>query len=287
MRAVAVLIAVFGAVLALDAIEGLKPFGGLPAPLGQAAEGFAAFVLGALPFAIVETVSAAPERARRPVSRYLMPLAIWAAFYAMSNLVILAASWVKAETGLARGTGMVELPGLLELALYILLIDFFGYWFHRAEHAVPFLWKFHCTHHSLEHLNAVNSYGHWLEGVFRFAFVFLPVSILVPTPEPNASAIAVVWGTWVIYTHSDARALVLPAGARKVLVDNLFHHYHHGREKRLHDCNFGFFLSIWDRLFGTRVEPRGADFPETGLDGMPPPSDPISYVAHPFVRRRG
>ncbi|MEO0673284.1 MAG: sterol desaturase family protein, partial [Pseudomonadota bacterium] len=41
------------------------------------------------------------------------------------------------------------------------------------------------------------------------------------------------------------------------------HRVHHSTERREHDTNFGFSLSVWDRVFGTYT-----DQPEGGHQGM-------------------
>ncbi|KAF5640842.1 fg-gap repeat family [Fusarium sp. NRRL 52700] len=40
------------------------------------------------------------------------------------------------------------------VGLYPVILDFWFYWYHRAMHEIPFLWKFHRTHHLTKHPNA-------------------------------------------------------------------------------------------------------------------------------------
>ena len=52
------------------------------------------------------------------------------------------------------------------------------------------------------------------------------------------------------------------------------HRVHHSVHRDEHDTNYGFALSVWDRLFGTyRAQPRGGHLGmQTGLgwrDGRP------------------
>ena len=42
---------------------------------------------------------------------------------------------------------LVALPALLEFALSFLLMDLAFYYWHVANHRVPFLWRFHNVHH--------------------------------------------------------------------------------------------------------------------------------------------
>ena len=249
--------------------------------------GFVTFLTGAIPFALIEMTSPGRKNKGKSIRRYLLPILIWVGYYALSTLVVIITVTLKKVLPQFTALPTDSLPLGVVIILYILLIDFFGYWFHRLEHAVPFLWKFHSTHHSLQDINAFNQYGHWFEGMFRFFIVFLPVSLLIYTPNMSASYIAVIWGTWTLYVHTDAPELCLPNWSRYLFVDNLFHHYHHGKQKKYYDKNFGFFLSIWDHLFGTGLLPKDGQFPETGLDDVAPPTGLVDYLGHPFNQTKG
>lgn len=265
-----------------------RDFGSI-GPVGTLAQysviGFASFVAGVIPFAVIEVLSRQGEARIARLRSYAFPLLIWACFYILSCSVVALTALFKKATSFGITELPFEVPFVVHVILFILLIDFFGYWFHRLEHTSRFLWQFHATHHSLTHLNAVNQYGHWFEGLFRFFAVYVPVSLLLPTPDLSASSIAVIWGVWTRYVHTDVPQLALPAPLRHVFVDNVFHHHHHGVERRFHDSNYGFLLTIWDRLFGTLNMPKDNAFPETGLSYLPPPASPRDYLFHPFKER--
>jgi sterol desaturase/sphingolipid hydroxylase (fatty acid hydroxylase superfamily) len=40
-----------------------------------------------------------------------------------------------------------------------------------------------------------------------------------------------------------------------VFVTPRYHHIHHSADAKLHDGNYGSLFTIWDRLFGTYVDP--------------------------------
>src|SRR5262245_32704591 len=71
--------------------------------------------------------------------------------------------WTAAsENWLAIAVGYIVAP------LGALIIgDLFYYWMHRAQHAVPLLWRFHSLHHSITELNATNSYHHATEEILK------------------------------------------------------------------------------------------------------------------------
>ena len=56
------------------------------------------------------------------------------------------------------------LQGTLIFFSACLVGDLWYYWWHRAQHELPFLWELHKLHHSEEHMNATTIYrSHFLE----------------------------------------------------------------------------------------------------------------------------
>jgi len=239
------------------------------------------FVL-ALPLVLIELASSAQDR-RQWRQLYLRPALIWTLWGALTLVVTLGAVQLRSALRVGPVIDASRLPIWLQIVLFVLLIDVLGYWFHRAEHATPFLWRFHSTHHSIEHLSALNQYENWLEGAFRFPAVYLPASLLMTAPDLAVSPLALMFSAWTTYAHCRTPALAFPAWMRLIFADNLYHHVHHGREARFHDRNFGNIFSIWDRLFGTQVLPKAENFPPTGLADLRQPRSVIAYVTHPFI----
>jgi hypothetical protein len=52
---------------------------------------------------------------------------------------------------------------------------------------------------------------------------------------------------------------------RWVMVSPMFHRVHHLKDPKYHDANFGQFLAIWDRIFGTYMDPRKIENWELGV----------------------
>lgn len=123
--------------------------------------------------------------------------------------------------------------------------DFFFYWFHRAQHA--FFWPLHAVHHSIEDLNAVNSYHHATEEFMRILLMTLPMSWLGMEVGQSLPLVATLLALQPIYLHSPTR---LQFGRwRAVVADNHFHRIHHSLGPRHFDKNFGACTTLWDRLF--------------------------------------
>lgn len=157
------------------------------------------------------------------------------------------------------GTGLAG--ALFGIVIAAMLQDFFFYWYHRAQHR--WLWRFHAVHHSIEDLNAVNSYHHIGESLMSLVLLTLPASLIVTDPRPAIAAVGFVRWLHVVYLHSPTR---LHFGSlRAIFADNRFHRIHHSLEERHFDRNFGAFTTLWDRIFGTAHFPARGEWPAVGL----------------------
>lgn len=143
---------------------------------------------------------------------------------------------------------------VLQVAMFILIKDFFRYWFHRALHEIPALWRIHAAHHSVERLYWLNGIrAHPLEIVSQAIFYAIPLALVQPTAE--IALVAVILQLSIgIFQHSN---IDLNLGWWEYIFsigDN--HRYHHYPDKGIGDSNYGGELIIWDILFGTFHNPR-------------------------------
>ncbi len=46
-----------------------------------------------------------------------------------------------------------QIPTSLSVALAVVIVMLGSYWGHRLSHTVPFLWRFHAVHHSIEEMD--------------------------------------------------------------------------------------------------------------------------------------
>ncbi|MEM7661230.1 MAG: sterol desaturase family protein [Pseudomonadota bacterium] len=143
---------------------------------------------------------------------------------------------------------------VVQVVLFILIKDFFRYWFHRALHEVPFLWRIHAAHHSVERLYWLNGIrAHPLEILAQAVFYAIPLALVQPSAE--VALVAVILQLSIgIFQHSN---IDLKLGWWEYIFsigDN--HRYHHYPDKGVGDSNYGGEFIIWDILFGTFHNPR-------------------------------
>ena len=148
-----------------------------------------------------------------------------------------------------------------------------NYWGHRLTHTVPFLWRFHAVHHSIELMDwAAAGRLHPLDQAFTQAFTVMPLVIL-GYGGGTFAGVAVFVTLLAIFQHANVR-LRFP-GLRWVINTPEWHHWHHAVDAEARDKNFG--LPAVDRLFGTAYMPK--DRRPSGF-GIPDPVPEVGYLRH-------
>lgn len=216
--------------------------------------------------------AAAPRRARtqtrgrRWVTNWaftlLNTLALRALAFGLPLLAVGAALDAEREGwGLFNQLGW---PAWLEVTLAVLILDLAIWAQHLVTHKVPILWRLHRVHHADRDIDVTTA--------IRFHPVEILLSMglkigLVYLLGPSALAVIlfeIILNGTAMFNHAN---LKLPAGfdrvLRLVLVTPDMHRVHHSVHRHEHDSNYGFSLSIWDRLFRTYVAQ-----PEAGHEGM-------------------
>ena len=134
--------------------------------------------------------------------------------------------------------------GWVWLATFI-VVDLCYYWFHRSAHEIQLLWAGHGIHHQSEYYNLSTALRQsWWASLSGWIF-YLPMALMIhPLLYATLDGANVVYQFWV-HTCMVRR---LPETLEFVLMTPSHHRVHHDR--RVHK-NFGGFLIIWDRIFGS------------------------------------
>ncbi len=181
-------------------------------------------------------------------------------------------SWIP-QSFLAAVEGQ---PWWLQAGEVVLLSDFFIYWGHRLQHAVPFLWRFHSIHHSAEHLDWLAAHReHPLDTVYTMGLINLP-PFLLGFPLETLAGFLAFRGLWAIYIHSNVR---LPIGPLRMLIGAPeLHHWHHDRARNA--GNYANISPLMDLMFGTYRCPDHE--PESFGIHEPISRNYLGQMLHPF-----
>jgi len=220
----------------------------------------------------------------RYASRSFVHDVAYSVFYASGLSNLIGTAW------LASGAARLEfldwkllagLPTLVAAFLFWILSDLFLYWVHRAQHAIPWLWRLHSIHHTAESLTFVTAHRvHPLENLWQNTVSVAPLLILGAPPKLWVP-VAMLQSFFDAVQHAELDWTYGPF--YRVFVSPVFHRIHHSRERREHDRNFSKVLSAWDHLFGT-ASSRRTPPARVGVDGMRPEPTLAGQVIGPFRR---
>jgi sterol desaturase/sphingolipid hydroxylase (fatty acid hydroxylase superfamily) len=196
-------------------------------------------------------ISAAGTLLLRLMAMLAVPIAaIAAAFYAQAH-----------QIGLLNH---VSWPEWLKVVVALLALDLAIWAQHLASHKIPIFWRLHQVHHADRDIDVTTA--------VRFHPVEIGLSMVwkIAVVMPlGASPLAVflfevILNACAMFNHAN---IALPAWLdgvlRLVIVTPDMHRVHHSVLHREHDTNYGFNLSVWDRLFHTYTAQ-----PEDGHQGM-------------------
>jgi sterol desaturase/sphingolipid hydroxylase (fatty acid hydroxylase superfamily) len=180
---------------------------------------------------------------------------------AFSIGIVAVADWANENSlGLLRTLALAE-PARLLLAL--VMLDGWMYLWHRANHTIPFLWRFHRMHHSDDKMDVTTALRFHLgehigSSVLRAG--------LIPVLGFEVWQL-IVYDTLLIGVTLLHHANVSLRGFDRWLcwfiVTPYMHKVHHSNWRPETDSNFSTVLSLWDRLAGTfrmRTDPATLQF---------------------------
>ncbi len=143
-------------------------------------------------------------------------------------------------------------PTFLTGLLSILLLDWLIYWQHRAFHRIPLLWRLHRMHHSDQDIDVTTGTRfHPIEIIISMLVKIAAIGLL-GIPVEAVILFEVFLNVSAMFNHSN---LFIPTWLdryiRVLLVTPDFHRVHHSVHISEMHNNYGFFLSIWDRISKT------------------------------------
>jgi sterol desaturase/sphingolipid hydroxylase (fatty acid hydroxylase superfamily) len=206
---------------------------------------------------------AAPRR--RPVvprmTRWVANLGLAVVDTILLRLAFPAALVGTAALASQAGWGLfnvVALPPGVAFVVSVLVLDLAVYGQHVVMHRVPLLWRLHRVHHTDVEFDTTSGVRfHPVEIALSMVYK-MAVVLAIGAPAAAVLVFEVLLNAASLFNHGNVR---LPASIDRVLrlavVTPDMHRVHHSLYRDETDSNFGFSLTVWDRLFGTyRSQPR-------------------------------
>jgi len=206
-------------------------------------------------------------------------------FFTLDPLLDALMGWLRLENvqPFSLETIFPDIPPLASFGLYLLILDFVDYWYHRASHHFNWWWGLHSLHHSQQNMNLwSDDRNHVLDDLLRDTVMGL---VAIAIGVPPAQYVLLVSASRMVQSlqHANVRIHFGTVGER-LLVSPRFHRTHHaigvGHESHgkgtLGGCNFAVLFPVWDILFGTANFAR--EFARTGVRDQLPHTAPDGTV---------
>jgi sterol desaturase/sphingolipid hydroxylase (fatty acid hydroxylase superfamily) len=169
---------------------------------------------------------------------------------------------------------------LLSFIIYLIILDFVDYLYHRVSHRFSWWWQLHALHHSQRHMTSwTDNRNHFIDDVLK-AIVFSTVALVIGI-EPSQFILLVAL-SHLIQSWQHGYYVSRFQFLKYLIVTPSFHRYHHamrlgyelpGKPGVLGGCNFGVLFPWWDLLFQTAIFDNS--YHPTGVDSIVPSNNPF------------
>lgn len=219
------------------------------------------FFNGAYAFLIIsllwlERVMPHETKWHRPDGQNLANIAHTLTSKGTSQILLAVNAYIGASIATGGDSGLLGVqiwpshwPLYAQVILAVVGSEFMLYWAHRSAHEIPFIWRFHAIHHSVEKL--------WIVNTGRFHFMDSLYSIIlgmIPLIALGASMDVVMWLGAVtafigMLTHCNVEMRFGPLSW--IFNTPELHRWHHSKRLREGNTNYGENIMLWDMVFGT------------------------------------
>lgn len=125
---------------------------------------------------------------------------------------------------------------------------------HRLNHRIPFLWRFHNVHHTDLDMDVTPAIRFHFGEIFFSIFFRSAVIIILGASVTNVLLYEIFFQAVTAFHHSN---LKLPQKLEnklvKVIVTPRMHGIHHSIYKRETDSNYATIFSFWDKIHNTKI----------------------------------
>jgi sterol desaturase/sphingolipid hydroxylase (fatty acid hydroxylase superfamily) len=210
------------------------------------------FIFSALEFWIPKRNNKYKRSKRWPVNLGISIINTLCLYFLLPLTALGTSIW--AETNNIGVLKLIQLPSIITLCFCFLLLDLSIYFQHYLFHRWPFLWSLHAIHHSDEDLDTTSGIRfHPLEIIISMIFK-CAIIVLIGIPVLAVIIFEITLNASALFTHTNIR---LPHNIDRVL-RNIFvtpdmHRIHHSINRQEQNSNYGFCLSVWDKLFKTYI----------------------------------
>ena len=227
---------------------------------------------------------------RRPLQRpkgerWVANILLTAINTALARFLLPAVAVSAAIIAESEGWGVFQqlsLPSWVEVVACLVILDLLIYTQHLVFHRVPILWRLHRVHHTDLDFDVTTALRFHPVEILLSLLIKAAAVIALGAPAEAVLIFEVLLNATAMFNHGNVRLPKLIDGlVRLVLVTPDMHRVHHSVRGVETNSNYGFNMSIWDRVFGTyRAQPEAGH--EAMVIGLKEFREPVD-LALPFL----
>jgi sterol desaturase/sphingolipid hydroxylase (fatty acid hydroxylase superfamily) len=196
-------------------------------------------------------------------------LGLWAVDGLVTAAVCGACVCTAARWAAGAGMGVLNAsvaPLWVAIPVTVVGLDLTSYLWHRANHVVPALWRFHRVHHADPSFTVSTALRFHPGELVLSVPVRLLAVVLLGAPVVGIVVFEALFAVSNLVEHVDIDLPIeLERRIGRVLVTPALHRFHHTRAASERDHDFGTILVVWDRLLATYRPNSSATHVDVGL----------------------
>lgn len=144
----------------------------------------------------------------------------------------------------------INIPTTYLFILTIILIDLWQYLWHRLNHQVPFLWKFHQVHHADKDMDVSTGLRFHPVEIIYSNVIRISIIPLIGAQLDHLLLYEILLLPIILFHHSNIKLNEkIDKILRTITVTPHIHRLHHSDIQSETDSNYASVFSFWDRLF--------------------------------------
>lgn len=149
---------------------------------------------------------------------------------------------------------ILNIPFGVSIIFGIILLDLIIYFQHVMFHKIRILWRIHMMHHTDLDIDVTTGFRFHPIEIVLSVFIKIAAVLLFGINPISVFLFEIILNATAMFNHANAKIpLSIDKYLRLLIVTPDMHRVHHSVYRKETDSNFGFNISLWDRIFNTYI----------------------------------
>lgn len=188
-----------------------------------------------------------------------------------------------------RGLGLINMfsvSGWLSIPFALIILDATGYFWHKMNHRVAWLWRLHSVHHSDQIFEASTAVRFHLGELLVSLIIRLTVVAIFGLSVSSILIFELIFQFFNVFEHGNIRLpLKVEAAISTIFITPAIHRKHHSVNAAELNSNFGTIFSFWDKIGSSFCISNSSENVRVGLAGHAKEIPFLDLMTLPFKKK--